>query len=49
VGIMNRTVDVAFVVKPDANVETGANPAETEEIPSAALDIVIDRANMYHA
>lgn len=36
---MNRTVDVAFVVKPDANFETGANPAETEEIPSAALDM----------
>jgi chromosomal replication initiation ATPase DnaA len=36
---MNRTVDVAFVVKPDANVETGADPAETEEILSAALDM----------
>jgi chromosomal replication initiator protein len=36
-GIMNRTVDVAFVVNANGNSETVSEPAAAEEIPSIAL------------
>ncbi|MBE3037829.1 MAG: chromosomal replication initiator protein DnaA [Chloroflexi bacterium] len=38
-GIMNRTVDVAFVVNANGNVETVAEPAAAEEIPGVALNM----------
>ena len=38
-GIMNRTVDVAFVVNANGNVETVAEPAAAEEIPGIALNM----------
>ena len=38
-GIMNRTVDVSFVVNANGNVETVAEPAAAEEIPSVALNM----------
>jgi chromosomal replication initiator protein len=37
-GIMNRTVDVAFVVNANGNAETVSEPAATEEIPGVALN-----------
>jgi chromosomal replication initiator protein len=38
-GIMNRTVDVAFVVNASGNGETVSEPAAAEEIPGIALNI----------
>ena len=38
-GIMNRTVDVAFVVNASGNGETVSEPAAAEEIPGVALNI----------
>jgi len=38
-GIMNRTVDVAFVVNANGNGETMSEPASAEEIPSVAVDL----------
>jgi len=38
-GIMNRTVDVAFIVNASGNGETVSEPAAAEEIPGVALNI----------
>jgi chromosomal replication initiator protein len=38
-GIMNRTVDVAFVVNANGNAEPVAEPIAAEEIPSIGLNI----------
>ncbi|MBE3067458.1 MAG: chromosomal replication initiator protein DnaA [Chloroflexi bacterium] len=38
-GIMNRTVDVAFVVNANGNAETVSEPAAAEEIPGVALNM----------
>jgi chromosomal replication initiator protein len=40
-GIMNRTVDVAFVVNANGNGETVSEPATAEEIPSVALTMAL--------
>jgi chromosomal replication initiator protein len=41
-GIMNRTVDVAFVVNASGNGETVSEPAAAEEIPGIALNFSQD-------
>ena len=38
-GIMNRSVDVAFVVNANGNAETVSEPAAAEEIPGVALNM----------
>jgi chromosomal replication initiator protein len=38
-GIMNRTVDVAFVVNANGNGETVSEPASAEEIPNVAVNL----------
>ncbi len=38
-GIMNRTVDVAFIVNANGNGETMSEPAAAEEIPTVAVDL----------